>query len=111
MLHGVGNINVVAQDAGFSKSFVEHFTGRSDERMSLPVFHVARLLADEDDTRMFRAFAENRLGRIFVEITSLASSCRGAQAFKIPPLGKKFRCGGLLFFLHNLKLPPRAGHH
>ena len=41
MLHGVRDIHLVARDARFSKSFVEHFTGRSDERMSLPVFHAS----------------------------------------------------------------------
>src|ERR1044071_6829288 len=108
MLYGIGNIHLVARDAGFSKRLVEHSTRRSDERMSLQVFHVAGLLADENDIRAFRAFAENRLGRVFVEIASFASSRRRAQAFKIPPLGKKFRCGGLPLFLHNLKLPPPA---
>src|SRR5678815_4176514 len=76
MFDGVGDVYLVPRDARFSKSLVEHPARRSDERMSLTVFDVAGLLADQNDTRMFRPFAENRLGRIPVEITSLARPSR-----------------------------------
>ena len=103
MFDGVGDVHLVARDASFGKSLVEHPARRSDERMPLTVFHIAGLFADQNDIRMFRPFAENRLGGVFVEITSLARPSRGAQAFKVSPLGEKFRCGGLLFFPHKLE--------
>jgi hypothetical protein len=71
--------------------------------MPLTVFHIAGLFADQNDTRMCRPFAENRLGGIPVEITSLARPSRGAQAFKVPALRKKFCCRRVLFFAHKPK--------
>lgn len=103
MFDGVGDVYLVARDAGFGKGLVEHPARRSDERMSLTVFHIAGLFAHQKDIRMFRSLAENGLGRILVEIASFARPSRGAQAFKVSPLGEKFRCGGLLFFVHDLK--------
>jgi hypothetical protein len=71
--------------------------------MSLTVFQIAGLYAHQKDIRIFRPLAENCLGRILVEIASFARPSRGAQAFKVSPLGEKFRCGGLLFFPHKIE--------
>jgi len=103
MFDGVGDIYLVPRNTRFTKCLVEHTSRRSDKRMSLTIFHIAGLLADQNDTRMCRPFAENRLGRIPVEITSLARPSRLAQAFKIPALRKKFCCRRVLCFAHKPK--------
>lgn len=64
MLHGVGDVNRVAWNPRCSEGFVQETTCRSDERTALAIFHVAWLFTDKHDARVFRPFAENRLGRV-----------------------------------------------
>jgi hypothetical protein len=87
MLHGVGDVNLVARNMGFSEGFVQETTCRSDERMALTIFHVAWLFTNEHDTCVFRPLAENRLGRVLVQIASFARTCSGPQALESMPLG------------------------
>jgi hypothetical protein len=63
MLDGVGDVDGVAVDAGLGADTVEQLAGRPDEGLAGQVFLVARLLADEHDLRLLRAFAGNGLGR------------------------------------------------
>ena len=66
MLHGVGDVNLSARNTRFSEGFVQDTTCRSDERPALAIFHVAWLFTDKHDARVFRPFAENRLGRVLI---------------------------------------------
>src|SRR6266498_3948125 len=95
MLHGVGDVNLVARNARFSEGFVQETTCRSDERVALAIFHIAWLFTDEHDARVFRPLAENRLGRVLVQIAPFARTCSGPQALESMPLGQE--CGSRRF--------------
>jgi len=70
MLDGVGDVDGRAVDPGLLERFVEDRARGPDERPPGKILLVARLFADEQDRRVERAFAEHRLGRIFVEIAT-----------------------------------------
>src|SRR4029453_18654422 len=61
-------------DAGNGERTVEHTARRTDERMSLNVFRIAWLFADDHDAGIARTFAEYRLRRVLVQLA------RGAVA-------------------------------
>jgi hypothetical protein len=96
MLDGVGDVNLVARTTHFSEGFVQETTCRSDERMALAIFHVAWLFTNEHDACVFRPLAENRLGRVLVQIAPFARTCSGPQAFESMPLGQEFGSRGFL---------------
>jgi len=64
MFDRVGDIGLVAVDAGFVQGTVEDFAGRADERPPGEIFLVAGLLADQHDRRVRRTFAEHGLGGV-----------------------------------------------
>jgi hypothetical protein len=64
---GVGEIEVVAVEAGFLQGFVEQLPGGADEGATLEVLAVAGLFADEHDAGVAGAFASDGLGRAFPE--------------------------------------------
>jgi catecholate siderophore receptor len=66
MLDRIGDVGLRAVDAGLLKKSVEQLPRRADERAPGEVFLIARLLADEDDLRVERPFAEHRLRAAFV---------------------------------------------
>src|SRR5687768_7516137 len=70
---GVGDIDLIARNTGIRERLVEHRAGRSDKGLSLPIFLVARLLADKHHARRARAGAEHDLRGGLVEITSARS--------------------------------------
>jgi hypothetical protein len=72
VLDGVGQIHLGAGDAGVDEGTVEEATGRTDERVSFPVFDVARLLADQNDPGIARSGAEDSLGGVGVKSASPA---------------------------------------
>ena len=53
-----------------SERSVEHLAGRPDEGAAGKVLLIARLLADQHQRRIGRAFAEHGLGRILVEMAA-----------------------------------------
>src|SRR6266545_8056507 len=95
MFDGVGDVNLVARNTRFSEGFVQQTTCRSDERTALAIFHIAWLFTDEHDARVFRPLAENRLGRVLVQIAPFARTCRGPQALESLALGQE--CGSRRF--------------
>ena len=68
----VGDVHRVAVDAGGSERLVENAPRRSDEGVPCEILCISRLFADEDDARVGRALAENRLRRIPVEVAAAA---------------------------------------
>ena len=70
VLDGVGQEDVAAHQAGFLERFVEHGTGGTNERMSLPILLIAGLFADEHDSRTPSSFAKDRLGGVAIKITA-----------------------------------------
>src|SRR5262249_24004160 len=72
VLDGVGDVELLARQTGFGERLLQHLTRRPDERRTLPVFVVSRLLADEDDAGAGRASAEHGLRRVAIEIAALA---------------------------------------
>src|SRR5690606_17840706 len=67
VFHRIGDVGLAALDSRVGESPVEDPPGGADEGMALQVLSVARLLADENGDRLFRALAEDGLGGIAVE--------------------------------------------
>ena len=81
MLDRVGDVGRAPVDPGLFERRVEQLTGGADERASGEILLVARLLADEEDAGVERAFAEHRLGGAFVEVAAGAALGLGAERF------------------------------
>ena len=64
VLDRIGDVDAAAIDAGLDQRAVEQLAGGADERPSLPVLLVTRLLADEHHRRIGWPFAEHGLGRV-----------------------------------------------
>lgn len=62
MFHRVRDVAFRTIDAGIGKCAVEQFSSRADEWPAVAVFLISRLLAEKDDLRGGRSFAEDRLG-------------------------------------------------
>ena len=77
MLDGVGDVDSRAVEIGFGHRAVEQLAGRADEGAAGEVLLVARLLADEHDASVGRAFAEHGLGRGLPEVAAAAVVDRG----------------------------------
>ncbi len=76
MLDGIGDVDRRAVDLRRLQRPVEQLSGGPDERPPGEILLVARLLADEDDRGIQRAFAEHRLGRMFVEVAARCTRAR-----------------------------------
>lgn len=72
VLHGIGYINFSGIDAGIGQGASKHLAGRTDERMTLPVFLIAGLFSDQDQTRRRRSFAEHALRSETIKIATPA---------------------------------------
>ena len=70
VLDGVGDVDLSAVNPGLFERCIEDRAGGTDERPPGDILLVARLLADEHDRGVERAFAEHRLGRIFVKVAA-----------------------------------------
>src|SRR3954453_6850376 len=77
MLHRVRHVDVVAIDLGFLERAIEQLAGWPDERLSGEILLVAWLLAQEQQLRPLRTFAEDGLRSELIEMTSGARLCRG----------------------------------
>ena len=86
MLHRVGQVRLIAVEAGLGQSPVEQRSGRSDEQLP-PVLDVARLLADQDQRGVGAAGGEHDLGRRPVEITPATFGRRRPQLSTGAPSG------------------------
>ena len=61
MFYGVGDIDRTAVEPCLFQSQIEDTAGRPNERTTLPVFLIARLFADQQQRRVYRAFTKNGL--------------------------------------------------
>ncbi|OBB91100.1 hypothetical protein A5779_24365 [Mycolicibacterium peregrinum] len=66
VLHGVGQIELVAVDLGSGQGFVQEAAGRADEGLSCPVLLVTRLLADQHHPRGRSSGPENSLSGVAI---------------------------------------------
>jgi hypothetical protein len=82
MFHRVGDVGLLAVDAGFLQRTVEHQPRRSHERFAGKIFLVAGLLADQHHLGVLRTFAEHGLRRVFPERTGAAAAGFFAQGFE-----------------------------
>jgi hypothetical protein len=99
VLDGIGDVDEVAVDPGFREDGVEELSCRADEGLAGDVLLVAGLLADEDDARLLRAFAEDGLGGLAPEVAA-AAGFGGARQ-----LLQRARAGAV----GRARLPRRAG--
>ncbi len=72
MFHRIGDEAFVAGDAGALKRGVEELAGGPDEWPPGPIFHISRLLADEQHAGVRRSFSRNDLSSVFIERTTRA---------------------------------------
>jgi len=98
VLDDVGDVRQLPVDARLLERLVEQPAGGPDERFARQVFLVAGLLADEDDLGLWRALAEDRLRRVFVEVAPGAGRGRFSERFQRRVLGLEelLRHGGCL---------------
>jgi hypothetical protein len=80
MLDRIGDVHVVARDPGLFEALIEDAAGRTDERMPFYVLAVARLLADEHEVGVARAFAHDGLRGAFPQVAGPAVVNRFVQA-------------------------------
>ena len=73
VLDGVRDVNVVALDPRLLECAIEKFAGRPDKWFSGQVFLISRLFAQEHKPHVFRSFAEDGLGRAFVNMARRAT--------------------------------------
>lgn len=103
VFYGVGDVDVVAVDAGRLERAVEQPASRSDERASGAVLGVSGLFTDDEQRCAGGSFAENGLGAERVQVTAATVFGRGAQLGDGRPLGNEvsrraFRGGSLRCF-------------
>ena len=72
MFYGVSHIDRTAVEPCLFQSQIEDTAGRPNERTTLPVFLIARLFADQQQRRVYRAFTENGLRCIPIQRAALA---------------------------------------
>src|SRR5437667_3237642 len=90
MLHRVGDVDIVlAIDADLIEHAVEISPGGPDERMAGQILLIAGLLADEHHEGVARAFAENGLRRVAVQVAAVAVGSGGAKLREREALGKE----------------------
>src|SRR6185312_5913916 len=70
VLHGIGDVDLVAIDTGGHQRLVQEPSRRPDERVALPVLLIAGLLTDEHDARVTRPLAEHGLRRASIEVAA-----------------------------------------
>lgn len=75
----VGDVGLLAIDAGFFKRIVEQLTRRTNERFAGQIFFVAGLFADKHDVCTAGAFAENGLRSLFPKVAGLAIGSYGFE--------------------------------
>lgn len=93
VLDDVADIRITALDSGALRCLVEDSAGRPDERMTLAVLSITRLLADEHQPRPGAALAHDRLGRLRMQLAGVAALDRLTKGCEGGPLG--YRSGRL----------------
>src|SRR5262249_51708792 len=96
VLDRVGDVKLLARQTGLGERLVEDLARGPDERRTLKIFLVSRLLADEHDARVGCAATEHGLGRGAVEIAALAV-CRGRRELAELRIGRHERRRALAF--------------
>jgi hypothetical protein len=91
MLYGIRDINLLALNADLREHLVEIPPRRPDKWMALPVFDIARLLADKYHVRTRRSLAENRLRCILKQGAPLTVLRRLPQRLQIAASRQKRR--------------------
>ena len=79
MLHRIGDVHIVAIDAGAIERAIEKLARRTDERFSRAVLHVPRLLANDHDVRRARTFTEHGLRADLEQVTTATPFRGGTQ--------------------------------
>jgi hypothetical protein len=92
VLDRVGEITVIAFDAGLLEAAIKQLSRRADERPAGQILFVAGLLSYEYDFRGFRTLPEDDLSGAAVEITS--STACGVRV-------ELFQTGIIHFSLHQ----------
>ena len=72
MFDRVSQKNLCRIETCLFESAAQQLTCRSDERLAGEIFLIARLLADQHQPRVHRAFPEYRLCGAFIEIAAAA---------------------------------------
>lgn len=82
MLDDVGDVDLGSVYTYFFEDLVQQTAGGADEGMAGAILGVSRLFADEHDAGRGRSFSEDRLSRVFPEITCFAGFGRGLKIGK-----------------------------
>src|SRR5581483_4408414 len=112
VLHDVRDVDVVAFDPGRLQRAVEHATGRTHERMPLPILHVTRLLPEHHHRRRRWSLAEDGLRRVRVQRARMAARRLLAERRELgagrPParnVGLRGTSSGTLAHLFRVPVP------
>src|SRR5688572_473317 len=112
VFYGVGDIHLIARDAGVGKRLVEQRARGPDKRLPLPVLLIARLLADEHHPRALRPCPEHDLCGGLIEIAPAAFVRGRAQHLQTCRLRHERRRGLLVVtglahrYSSFVRLPP-----
>jgi hypothetical protein len=106
VLDHVADIRVATVDARPIECLVEHPAGRPDERVTLAILAVARLLADEHQPRPGTSLSHHRLGGVLVQLAGAAVLDRITQGCQRRPSGYR-RKGLLVEQAHRRGVPAR----
>src|SRR5947207_11656539 len=79
MLYGVGHVNFLARNSHLHHHLIEQRSCRPDEWLAGKIFLIAWLLADKNDARVGRTFAENGLRGVAIQIASVTAARRLAK--------------------------------
>jgi hypothetical protein len=79
VFHGVGDVSLGPIHAGFFEGFIEHSSGRANERLSFEVLLIARLFAYKYNSSARRTFAKDGLCSGAPERAGFALFGRGSK--------------------------------
>src|SRR5947209_1839399 len=91
VLDDVGDVDVAAVDPDLLERPVELAPGRADEGVPLAVLAIPRHLADQRQSRLLAALAEDRLRRGSIEMADAAALGRLAQRRQVARAGEEGR--------------------
>ena len=80
----IRHITAPPVDPGLLQRAIQQLPRRTDKRVCGDILLVARLFADEDDVRSFRPLAENKVGRVAVEVAAGAAFCNILRLLERP---------------------------
>src|SRR5688572_26049339 len=91
MLHRIGDVNLAPVDSRLLQGVVEQPASRTDERPPLAILLIARLFADDDDSRAWSSFAEHRLRSDHPQSAAMTRSSRLAKRAQRRPRRNEIR--------------------